>query len=134
MTTIAPYGSWASPISAHDLAASGHPVSGGAWVGDEVWWLESRPSEGGRQAVRTTKDGEPVDILPAPWNARTRVHEYGGGSWAVPPDRGLVFAEFTDQRLYRLDDGSETPVPLTSNDGGFRFGELSIRGNEVIAV
>ncbi|GAB3140977.1 S9 family peptidase [Marisediminicola antarctica] len=133
--TISPYGSWRSPISAHDLAASGHPVSGGVWVGDDVWWLELRPSEGGRLAVRTNgDDGAPVDVLPAPWNARTRVHEYGGGAWTVAADRALVFAEFTDQRLYRLDAGSEVPMPLTPAEGGFRFGELSIRGDEVIAV
>jgi dipeptidyl aminopeptidase/acylaminoacyl peptidase len=135
MTTIAPYGSWRSPISARDLAASGHPVQGATWVGDEVWWLELRPSEGGRLAVRTRGDeGEPVDILPAPWNARTRVHEYGGGAWTVTPDRSLVFSEFTDQRLYRLDPGSASPTPLTPPESGLRFGELSLRGDEVIAV
>jgi len=133
--TISPYGSWRSPISARDLAASGHPVSGGVWVGDDVWWLELRPSEGGRLAVRTTgDDGAPVDMLPAPWNARTRVHEYGGGAWTVTADRALVFAEFTDQRLYRLDAGSDVPVPLTPETGGFRFGELAVRGDEIIAV
>ncbi|WP_213814987.1 prolyl oligopeptidase family serine peptidase [Glaciihabitans sp. dw_435] len=135
MTTTAPYGSWRSPISALDLAASGHPVSGGTWVGDAVWWLELRPGEGGRLAVRTAGDnGEPVDILPAPWNARTRVHEYGGGAWTVTDDSALIFAEFTDQRLYRLDRGESTPVAITPADGRYRFAELSIRGDEVIAV
>ncbi|MEO7006713.1 MAG: prolyl oligopeptidase family serine peptidase [Terrimesophilobacter sp.] len=134
MTTIAPYGSWRSPISARDLAESGHPVSGAAWVGDDIWWLEGRPSEAGRNAVRTNRDGEPVDILPAPWNARTRVHEYGGGAWTVAADRTLVFAEFTDQRLYRLDAGSTTPTPLTPAEAGFRFAELNIRRDEITAV
>ena len=128
MTTIAPYGSWRSPISAHDLAESGHPISGAAWVGDDIWWLEARPGEAGRYAVRTNRDGEPADILPAPWNARTRVHEYGGGAWTVTAERVLVFAEFTDQRLYRLDAGSTDPTPLTPADAGFRFAELSYPG------
>ena len=134
MTEIAHYGSWRSPISARDLADSGHSVTGGTWVGDQIWWLEARPSEAGRYAVRTHRDGAPVDILPAPWNARTRVHEYGGGAWAVTADRTLVFAEFTDQRLYRLDAGSDTPAPLTPEGAGFRFAELSIRDREIIAV
>jgi dipeptidyl aminopeptidase/acylaminoacyl peptidase len=134
MITVAPYGSWRSPISSHDLAASAHPVLEAAWGGDEVWWLERRPSEGGRSSVRTTRDGAVVDILPAPWNARTRVHEYGGAPWAVTEDGVLVFAEFTDQRLYRLDAGSQTPVPITPAGGGFRFADLAIRGDEVIAV
>jgi dipeptidyl aminopeptidase/acylaminoacyl peptidase len=135
MTTIAPYGTWTSPIAASALAESAHPVMGGAWVGDDVWWLEVRPTEGGRLAVRRAgEDGEPVDVLPLPWNARTRVHEYGGGSWAVTPGGDLVFAEFTDQRLYVLRRGETEPAPLTPQAGGFRFGELGVRGQEVVAV
>ncbi|BDZ48154.1 hypothetical protein GCM10025867_03950 [Frondihabitans sucicola] len=143
MTTTAPYGTWTSPISAAALAESAHPVQGGIWVGDDVWWLEQRPAEGGRLAVRRAGDdggdrgssrAEPVDVLPAPWNARTRVHEYGGGSWAVTDDGDLVFAEFTDQRLYVLRGGETEPEPLTPQAGGFRFAELRVRGHEVIAV
>lgn len=134
-TTTAPYGSWISPLTARDLAESAHPVLGGAWVGDDVWWLEVRPTEGGRLAVRRRDDeGEIVDVLPEPWNARTRVHEYGGGSWAVTDAGDLVFAEFTDQRLYLLRHGSSAPEPLTPAEGGFRFGDLSIRSDRVIAV
>jgi dipeptidyl aminopeptidase/acylaminoacyl peptidase len=135
MSTSAPYGTWTSPITACDLAAGEHPVQGGTWVGDDVWWLEQRPSEGGRLAVRRAgADGEPVDILPSPWNARTRVHEYGGGSWVVTDDRTLVFTEFTDQRLYRLDAGAQDPTPLTPAGVAFRFGDISLRNGEVIAV
>jgi dipeptidyl aminopeptidase/acylaminoacyl peptidase len=112
MTTVAPYGSWESPISAASLADSGHPVGGGEFVGDDIWWLELRPAEGGRYAVRRMVDGEPQDVLAAPWNARTRVHEYGGGAWTVTGDGVLVFANFADQRLYRLEPGAE-PTPLT---------------------
>ena len=130
MTTTSPYGTWRSPISARDIAVSGHPVHSGCWVGDEVWWCEARPSEAGRYAVVTAAG----DVLSAPWNARSRVHEYGGGAWAVTADRALVFVEFSDQRLYRLDDGGSIPVPLTPADRGFRFGDISVRGSEVIAV
>ncbi|CAN5328461.1 prolyl oligopeptidase family serine peptidase [soil metagenome] len=132
MTTVAPYGSWRSPISAADLAGSGHPVSGGVWVGGDVWWLEGRPAEGGRYAVRRIVNGEPVDVLPAPWNARTRVHEYGGGAWAVTDDAALVFAEFSDQRLYLLDGSG--PIALTPADSGMRFADLSVRDGEIVAV
>ena len=66
-----------------------------------VWWQESRPTEGGRLAVVCQgPDGISRDLLPMPWNARTRVHEYGGKSY-LPLPGGFVFANFGDQRLYR---------------------------------
>lgn len=137
--TVAPYGEWVSPIRARDLTASSHPVSGGAFVGDDVWWAEGRPDEGGRTAIRRAgPDGEPVDVLPAPFNARTRVHEYGGGAWCVAEHPGtgprLIFAEFTDQRLYRLDPGSEHPIPLTPPGLGMRFADLTVAGNLIWCV
>jgi dipeptidyl aminopeptidase/acylaminoacyl peptidase len=139
MATSAPYGSWTSPIDAAHLAGASHPVTGGCFVGDEVWWLEARPTEAGRYAVRRTgADGEPVDVLPAPWNARTRVHEYGGGAWTVTPEGALVFAEFGDQRLYRLDQPGGTPVALTPEPpapAAWRYAELQVlRDSEVWCV
>ena len=137
--TVAPYGSWVSPISAAEFAAGSHPAGGARFVGDEVWWLELRPAEGGRYAVRRPgADGEPEDVLPAPWNARTRVHEYGGGAWTATPDGLVVFAEFGDQRLYRLDEPGGSPVPLTPeppSPGAWRYGELQLlRVGEVWCV
>jgi len=138
---IAPYGTWTSPISAESLASSGHPVGGGAYAGDEVWWQELRPTEGGRLSIRRAgADGEPVDVLPAPFNARTRVHEYGGGAWTVTGladgPAVLVFANFDDQRVYRLDVDTvdAEPSPLTPEGLGMRFAELQQRGAEIIAV
>ena len=143
--TAAPYGSWISPITAAEVARGGHQLGGGRLVGAEVWWLETMSEEAGRNAIRRHgADGEPVDVLPAPWNARTRVHEYGGGSW-TPIDRAdgsgpsLVFTEFSDQRMYRLDPGSVQPVPLTpvpDLESGLRYADLvpSVDGREIWCV
>jgi dipeptidyl aminopeptidase/acylaminoacyl peptidase len=135
MTTTAPYGTWRSPISASDLAGTTHPVLDAAWVDDDVWWLERLPAEGGRSAVRNAIG----TLLPAPFDVRSRVHEYGGGAWAVTSERAIVFVEFSDQRLYRLDAGETVPVALTPADSGMRFGDLAIRraadgAEQVIAV
>jgi dienelactone hydrolase len=128
--SVLPYGAWPSPITAADVADSGHAVGGATFVGSDIWWDEQRPSEGGRNAVRRIgSDGEPVDVLPAPWNARTRLHEYGGGSWTATDAGVLVFAEYTDQRLYRLDPGSDTPVPITPEPEqplARRYAELAV--------
>lgn len=126
MQTLA-YGSWPSPIDAALAAAhDGHPEFVG-FVGDEVWWTEPRPTEGGRRTlVRRTADGTEESVLPAPWNVRSRVMEYGGLSWAgVLRDDGplVVFVNYADQRLYRYEPGGE-PRPLTPVSpvgGGLRW-------------
>lgn len=140
MTEIAPYGSWRSPISAADVARGAVAVTFPAVAGDAVWWQESRPAEGGRVTIMTAgADGaEPRELLPAPWYARNRVHEYGGASFLPVPSRAgtgfdLVFANFTDQRLYRAATvgaataGADTaPRPLTPAGAGFRFADLAL--------
>lgn len=108
----APYGSWKSPLTS-DLIVSGSIGLGAALAdGADLYWLEMRPLEEGRLApVRRSPDGTVADALPPPWNVRTRVHEYGGGAYAVA-DGTVYFSNFADQRLYRLDPGS-LPRPLT---------------------
>ncbi|OXY90155.1 prolyl oligopeptidase family serine peptidase [Streptomyces diastatochromogenes] len=126
------YGSWPSPIDAALAAAhDGHPEWVG-FVGDEVWWTEPRPAEGGRRAlVRRGTDGAEESVLPAPWNVRSRVIEYGGRPWdGVMRDDGplVVFTHFADQRLYRYEPGGE-PRPLTPVSpvgGGLRWAEPQV--------
>lgn len=128
-----PYGSWPSPIDAALAAAhDGHPEWLGL-VGDEVWWTEPRPAEGGRRTlVRGRADGTEESVLPAPWNVRSRVIEYGGHPWAGAVVAGaplVVFVHFADQRLYRYEPGSE-PRPLTPVSpvgGGLRWAEPQLR-------
>ncbi|WP_324788047.1 prolyl oligopeptidase family serine peptidase [Streptomyces sp. H51] len=126
---ILPYGAWPSPISAALAAAhDGHPEYVG-FVGDEAWWTEPRPAEGGRRTlVRRHADGGEESVLPAPWNVRSRVIEYGGQPWAgtvVDGEPLVVFVNFADQRLYRYRPGGE-PMPLTPVSpvgGGLRWAE-----------
>ncbi|MBW4695528.1 MAG: S9 family peptidase [Lyngbya sp. HA4199-MV5] len=106
-----PYGSWKSPITS-DLIVAGTIGLGGVRLdGEDVYWTELRPTEAGRNVVvKRTPDGQTIDITPAPFNVRTRVHEYGGGSYLV--HQGTVyFSNFADQRLYRQ-AGTE-PVAIT---------------------
>ena len=112
MAHIRPYGSWKSPITS-DLIVAGTIALGQIVLdGDDTYWVEQRPTEGGRNViVRSSPDGQTVDMIPAPFNARTRVHEYGGGAFTVS-DGTLYFSHFADQRLYRQ-VGMATPQPLT---------------------
>ncbi|MEU6551985.1 prolyl oligopeptidase family serine peptidase [Streptomyces sp. NPDC046915] len=123
------YGSWPSPIDAALAAAhDGQPDWVGC-VGDETWWTEPRPGEGGRRTLmRRRADGREESVLPAPWNVRSRVIEYGGQPWAGALDDGqplVVFTHFADQRLYRYEPGAE-PRPLTPVSplgGGLRWAD-----------
>jgi dipeptidyl aminopeptidase/acylaminoacyl peptidase len=135
---VLPYGSWPSPISAADVAKGGIRLGFPAVVGStdppDVCWLEGRPAEGGRQVIVSAARG---DLLPAPWNARTRVHEYGGLSYLPLPD-GLLFTEWEDQRIYRI-TGAEDPRPLTPAavvTVGLRYADpiISPDGTEVWCV
>lgn len=126
-SNTAPYGEWISPIEAASLTRGGRSLSYPRFEGDELWWTETRPDEAGRcVVVRRRADGELVDLIPAPWNARSRVHEYGGTPFVPLPDGALAFVEFSDQRLYRVDPG-QAPVPLTpESDAKLRFAELQL--------
>jgi dipeptidyl aminopeptidase/acylaminoacyl peptidase len=106
-----PYGAWPSPISAADVAKGQIHISYPLVTDKDVWWQEGRPSEGGRvTVVCCDAAGHQRDVLPAPWNARSRVHEYGGRSYLPVPAPGdgrggpaelaVVFANYADQRLY----------------------------------
>lgn len=104
------------------------------FVGVEIWWSERVPSEGGRTAVRRlAADGSVEFLLPSPWDARSRVHEYGGAAWTVTPIGQLVFVEKSDQRVWLLTVGGD-PQPLTPDADGIRFGDLTVTDDQVFAV
>jgi len=119
---VRPYGSWASPITAALIASGAVGLSEVRLDGDTVYWLEMRPSEGGRSVVvRRRPDGKVEDCIPQSFNARTRVHEYGGGSYLAAAG-ALFFANFADQRVYRTRHG-EPPVAVTPA-GDFRYADF----------
>jgi dipeptidyl aminopeptidase/acylaminoacyl peptidase len=130
----APYGSWKSPITSDLIVAATVGLGQIALDGDMVYWSEARPTEGGRNVVvRWSPDGHTTDMLPAPFNARTRVHEYGGGSFTV--NQGVAyFSHFPDQRLYRQTLSNE-PQPLTQS-GALRYADAIVdnRRNRLICV
>lgn len=130
MVRTLPYGAWPSPVDAALAAAHGGQPEAVGFVGEEAWWTEPRPAEGGRRTlVRRTADGREVSVLPPPWNVRSRVMEYGGRPWAgvMRPEGPLVvFVHFADQRLYAYEPATpgSRPRPLTPLSpvgGGLRW-------------
>jgi dipeptidyl aminopeptidase/acylaminoacyl peptidase len=116
------------------VSAAPARIEGARFVGDDVWFGQSVPEEGGRTTVRRrAASGEVVDMLPAPWNARSRVHEYGGGAWTATDEGALVFVEKEDQRVWIL-AGDDGPRPLTPADCGMRFGGLTWQRDRLLAI
>jgi dipeptidyl aminopeptidase/acylaminoacyl peptidase len=131
---VAAYGSWKSPITSDLIVAESISVEEPRFAPVGIYWLEQRPKEGGRSVViLRTWDGRVTDVTPAPFNARTRVHEYGGASYTVDGDT-IYFTNFADQRLYRQGHGS-VPEPL-SPAADIRFADFVIdnRRRRIVSV
>ncbi len=132
--TVAPYGTWKSPLTAELLTQKMAAFEEVLWDQNTLYWLESRPDQGGRQVLMKEEAGQaPREILPAPWNVRSRAHEYGGGAFTV--HQGVVyFSHFGDHRLYRMPPGRQ-PEPLTA-PSDVRYADLVMDAsrNRLIAV
>ena len=125
--TIAPYGSWKSPITSDLIVKEIVGLSQPRLDGQNTYWIEMRPSEQGRQViVRRSRDGATTDINPAEFNARTRVHEYGGGDYVV--HEGVVyFSNFADQQLYRQNaDAARERLSTECSDDRLRYADAVV--------
>ena len=135
----APFGSWKSPISSDLIVGESVGLEQLALDGADIYWVETRPSEEGRQVlVKRTPDGLIHDLTPRPFSVRTRVHEYGRGAFIVA-DGVVYFSNFLDQRLYCQRPGMPpepiTPV-TTKEEGEYRYADAVVdqRRNRIICV
>jgi dipeptidyl aminopeptidase/acylaminoacyl peptidase len=137
-TSTAPHGAWPTPITSELVVRAANLPSSVQLDGRDLWWSEGRPEEGGRTAVlRRSPAGEVTEVLPAPWSARSAVHEYGGGAWWVR-EGVLWFVDWATQRLHRVEPGGE-PVPLTPEPPAprsLRFADGAVHpdGQELLCV
>ena len=123
--TEAPYGTWVSPITSDLIVAGTVGLGGLSVVGDSLFWLESRPVEGGRVTLlRRTPDNRIEELTPAPFNVRSRVHEYGGGAYVALENGRAIAVNFADQRVYLVAAGA-APRPLTAA-GKLRFADFAV--------
>ncbi len=130
----APYGSWRSPITSQLVASGTVGLTQIEVDGDDVYWIEMRPAEGGRCViVRRTPDGRTEDVTPPPFNARTRVHEYGGGAFAVA-DGTVYFSNFADQRVYRQAPGGQPTAITPEADLRYADGVIDRRRGQLVCV
>jgi len=132
--TPAPFGSWPSPVTAELIAGATIRLGQIALRGSDVLWSEGRPQEQGRNVlVQRSPDGTLSDLNPAPYNVRTRAHEYGGGAFVALPD-GVVFSHYDDQQLYRI-DATGAPRQLSFEpDQRYADAVVDVQRQRLIAV
>jgi dipeptidyl aminopeptidase/acylaminoacyl peptidase len=131
---VAPYGSWMSPITAEMIASGTIRLEQVSLDGEDLYWVEMRPAEGGRYVVvKRSWDGKTIDVTPPPFNVRTRVHEYGGGSFFVK-DGTAYFSNFADQRLYRQEPGEQPRLITTQGEWRYADGILDRQRNRIVCV
>jgi dipeptidyl aminopeptidase/acylaminoacyl peptidase len=121
---IAPFGSWASPLTAEALSSGRVNFDDLRSVNGRLYWTETQPSAGGISALFSLGPDKPTSatqISPAGINVRTRVHEYGGAPYVIVGDTAY-YSEFKDQRLYALKPGG-VPKPLTPP--GYRYADCT---------
>ena len=136
MPAVAPYGSWKSPITSDMVVQDSVRLGSIALDGHDLYWVEERPHEGGRNViVRRSADGLTEDFTPAPFNVRTRVHEYGGLCFWVT-EAATLFSNFADGRVYRQQSPGEEPVPITPDGADLRYadGMIDKARNRLICV
>jgi dipeptidyl aminopeptidase/acylaminoacyl peptidase len=129
-----PYGSWKSPITSDLIVKESIGLTQPRLVGTDAYWIEMRPSEGGRQViVRHGRDGQRTDLTPSGFNARTRVHEYGGGDYVVDGD-AVYFSNFSDQQIYCVsvsENGQPEVISRDCDDARVRYADyVSDRAHE----
>lgn len=133
----AAYGSWKSPITSDLIVKESIGLSQVRLGGNDISWIELRPSEGGRQVVvRCTPDGKLEDLTPREMNARTRVHEYGGGEYLVHQE-DLFFSNFSDQQIYqRLTSGELRRLTSDAAGDAMRYADavLDEQRNRLICI
>ncbi len=136
VSSIAPYGAWESPITAEIAAAASGAAHWTDFVESEIVWAQPLTSEGGRVTLLRETSSGVEELVPAPYNVRNRVHEYGGRPWVAVGDT-IVFTNWDDQRLYlRSPDGRIAPLsPEPDTPHGLRYADLTAGpGGEVWAV
>jgi dipeptidyl aminopeptidase/acylaminoacyl peptidase len=131
---IAPYGTWVSPVGVELMTKAAIGLGGLCVEGQDLFWLEARPSENGRTVLcRRRADGEVTDLTPPPFNVGSRVHEYGGGAYAVAGDR-VVFSERSNGSVWLIEAG-QRPRRIETPDGcRYADFEFDLPRHRVLAV
>jgi len=119
--TPAPYGTWPSAISSELIISDSITIDETRLTENSLYYIERRPQEAGRCVIVEVTDGVAQDILPVPFSARSRVHEYGGGSYCIGGEL-IFFINDNDQEIYAVYNRQISRITQSENT---RFADIS---------
>ncbi len=116
------YGTWPASITAEAVVSSALRFGTLQTNDGTLYWSEGRPEEGGRGVIMSWDEVNGIkELLPAPFSARSKVHEYGGGEFCAQSGR-VFFVNADDQQIYEIIEG-QLPLQITSAPD-FRFADI----------
>jgi len=100
------YGNWPSKITSELIVSDSVSIDEARLTATAVYYIERRPQEKGRCVIVRSGDGVSLDVLPPPYSARSRVHEYGGGCYCLDENHDgdrIFFVNDSDQDIYLIE-------------------------------
>ncbi len=128
----AQHGSWKSPVTSDLIVSATINFSSIKCDGSDIYFVEWRPTEGGRYCLVRHSDVT-CDITPPAFNVRSRVHEYGGGAYAVA-DGNVIFSNYTDQHLYLQNNGGAPRLIFAESGMRCCDGVIDRRRNRFVCI
>lgn len=98
---------------------------------DGLFWVEFRPADGACRVWHWLYH-QARCLTPEGFSVRSRVYEYGGGSYCLGGD-GLVFVNENDQQLYTQALDGSAPRALSA-DAACRYGDVQWHDGLLLAV
>ncbi|MBM6588673.1 S9 family peptidase [Brevibacterium sp. RIT 803] len=134
----APFGTWSSPLSAAEVAAGSAPIFDAAFRGEHIYFSTKVPTENSRTGLIRTSPSHPglkEQVLPAEFNIRSSVHEYGGAAWALDPSSEVIyFVNASDQRIWQIIPGRAPHALTPDTSGRIRYGDLTMTSCGLLCV
>ncbi|WP_415887959.1 prolyl oligopeptidase family serine peptidase [Neptuniibacter sp. QD37_6] len=117
-------GFWSSSLTEADAISAGVEYSQlQLSQSGDLYWVEQRPSEGGRCCICFELESQPGvqhELTPSEFSVQSKVYEYGGRGWCLLDD-ALVFVNASDQQIYKQSLVSPYAVVQLTDQANTRY-------------
>ena len=135
MTTTTTTTNNKSPITAEKVALAGVSFSELRSNGKEVFFCARDPANSGKTAIQSISTPSNISNISTMTtlrnhttpesNARSAVHEYGGGAFCILNDGSVLYTDFPTHLLYQSSLSDQTPQNVPLQNKHCRFADFS---------